>query len=881
MKNKKRLFMWIAVFLTFLLMFSVTATIVDNATAKTSDNSKEVDSEQEIEINDNIRDELVRDDKKNGNPVSKYRANNWTFLVYLDADNNLESAGIDDFLEMATVGSDSNIHIVVQFDRTSGYDPSYGDWTTTKRYYITYDMDPTSANALFDLGERNMGSSATLSDFIIWGTTTYPADNYALVLWDHGAGWKNSNDENKDVTKAVCYDDTSFGDSITLVELEAALSNAGVNIELLGFDACLMAMAEVDYQIKDWVDVRVGSEEVEPGDGWPYDTILTDLKNTPSMSPTTLGQTIVTRYIQSYPGATIETQSSVDLTQESSLSSAIDVFGQALKNGIILYRTEISGARGASEEAFYASEFIDLYDFAYEINNRISNITIQNAAQDVMSAISSMLIAEEHGSSHPDFHGITIYYPQSSGSYDNDYETMLDFTADLSWDEFLNAYYGYLPDDNYEENDVRLSAYDISSYEQTWLSSIDGLGIQADNDWYEIYITPGDERLIVTLTFSDAAGDIDLAVYDSGGSPVTDSESITDNEYIDYVLSSSGTYYLLVYYEDAGNSYDLRWDDQDPGAGGDDAYEENDDLLSAYDISFAEQTWLSLIAGNGIQADYDWYEIYITPGYEHLVVTLTFSDVAGDIDLDVYDGSGFIVTYSDSTTDNEYINYVLPSSGTYYLLVYFDDAGNSYDLWWDDQFSSGAPDDNYEPNDYYWEAYDLSSYENVWLSSIDGSGMQSDDDWFEIYISSGELYLHVDLTFTHAEGDVDIDVCDINGYIITFGWSTTDNEYIDYILSSSGIYYLCVNWGDEGNSYDLKWYTSSVPDDDDDDDDDDDGNGGGGGGDKKKKKDEPFDIFDFLVSPVGMITIVLSSSGAIAAGVVSYIFIRKRKARLS
>ncbi|MFX1338923.1 MAG: clostripain-related cysteine peptidase, partial [Promethearchaeota archaeon] len=208
----------------------------------------------------------------------------WTFLVYLDGDNNLESAGISDFLEMASVGSDTTISIVVQFDRTSGYSTLYGDWQTTKRFYITNGMTPTVDNALIDLGELNMGEQATLSDFISWGTSAFPADNYALILWNHGGGWKESNEQDPDVFKSVCWDDTSFGDCLTQIELKNALVSAGVHFDLIGFDACLMAMAEVDYQIKDWADVRVGSEESEPGDGWPYDTILADLISSPSMN---------------------------------------------------------------------------------------------------------------------------------------------------------------------------------------------------------------------------------------------------------------------------------------------------------------------------------------------------------------------------------------------------------------------------------------------------------------------------------------------------------------------------------------------------------------------------------------------------------------------
>ena len=69
----------------------------------------------------------------------------WTFMVYLDADNNLEDVGIDNFLHMAQVGSTNDVNIVVQFDRSSSYDTSYGDWSTTKRFHVEKDMTPDAA----------------------------------------------------------------------------------------------------------------------------------------------------------------------------------------------------------------------------------------------------------------------------------------------------------------------------------------------------------------------------------------------------------------------------------------------------------------------------------------------------------------------------------------------------------------------------------------------------------------------------------------------------------------------------------------------------------------------------------------------------------------
>src|SRR3989442_10858296 len=101
-------------------------------------------------------------------PPARAATAEWTILVYMDADNNLEDAGIADFLEMASVGSTSLVKIVVEFDRAVGYNNSYGDWTTTKRFLVTQGMIPTPAAALSDLGEVNMADPANLTNFVTW-----------------------------------------------------------------------------------------------------------------------------------------------------------------------------------------------------------------------------------------------------------------------------------------------------------------------------------------------------------------------------------------------------------------------------------------------------------------------------------------------------------------------------------------------------------------------------------------------------------------------------------------------------------------------------------------------------------------------------------------
>lgn len=114
----------------------------------------------------------------------------WTVLVYMNADNNLEPDGIDDFLEIAAAPNSEDVNVVVQFDRTPGYTGAYGDWTQTLRFRIKNGMTPTKDESVMDLGEKNMGDPKVFQDFITWGKKNYPADHYVIVFWGHGSGYR-------------------------------------------------------------------------------------------------------------------------------------------------------------------------------------------------------------------------------------------------------------------------------------------------------------------------------------------------------------------------------------------------------------------------------------------------------------------------------------------------------------------------------------------------------------------------------------------------------------------------------------------------------------------------------------------------------------------
>ena len=144
----------------------------------------------------------------------------WTVLVYLNSSNNLNqgdpainniSDALHNIAQMATVGSDSNVNIVVQWKQSNCAECGNYTFNETRRYLIKphsasdinqivagnttvldSDLIPfpvTDAYYNQNTKQVDMGDWRVLQDFVNWVSTTYPADNLAVVVWDHGSGW--------------------------------------------------------------------------------------------------------------------------------------------------------------------------------------------------------------------------------------------------------------------------------------------------------------------------------------------------------------------------------------------------------------------------------------------------------------------------------------------------------------------------------------------------------------------------------------------------------------------------------------------------------------------------------------------------------------------
>ena len=430
----------------------------------------------------------------------------WTFLVYLDADNNLEDAGVQDVNEMESIGSTDDVNIIVQMDRIEEYDTTNGDWTGAMRFRAEKDEDTAtmSSELLQDLGEVNMGDPEVAIDFIEWGVENYPAERYALVFWDHGGAFRG-----------VCYDDTVPGsddyDMINMSDLHYVTESmyqiiGNRRVDLVGFDACLMAQVAVLYEVKDYASVAVASGFNEPGDGWPYELVLGPLVNDPNMDEKELAEIISETYIYSYNNRQEDpqdypmvTMAGFDMTKMDDVMLVLDQFSEELASmgalGSLEYLTQIYLARKNCNSYDAASVFIydmtgyplyDVIDFTVELEALIleafpKNDLILDLCARLRTAIGPgdgrFMFVSNADQWHEDANGLSEYFPNKDAegltitqlptTYSLVYEDT-SFAREHLWDDFLHAFYGIDPiEDSLPTISIKGPAFNTSfSYDE-------------------------------------------------------------------------------------------------------------------------------------------------------------------------------------------------------------------------------------------------------------------------------------------------------------------------------------------------------------------------------------------------------------------------------
>ena len=257
-----------------------------------------------------------------------------------------------------------------------------------------------------DLGSLPMTDPEVLTGFISYCAGNFPASRYGLIFWDHGGG----------SISGYGYDEKfASSGSMGLAEIDAALENANVDFDFIGFDACLMATAENALMLTRHADYLIASEETEPGVGWYYTNWLTELGKNTSMPTIELGKRIADDFVdvcaQKCPGQ-LTTLSVVDLAElEATVPAPLKQFSRCASQLISSqqYQT-LSNARRDAREFAQSSriDHVDLVHLAQNLDNR--------EGQALADALLEAVKYNRTSSNMTNAYGISIYFPHKKTS---------------------------------------------------------------------------------------------------------------------------------------------------------------------------------------------------------------------------------------------------------------------------------------------------------------------------------------------------------------------------------------------------------------------------------------------------------------------------------
>lgn len=362
----------------------------------------------------------------------------WTVLVYIMGDNDLEPFAVDDLLEMNEITPSDRVNVIALADRHPEYtldDDPLGDFATTRLFRVSSDGGLEAAP---DEDEVNVGDPDVLAEFIAQGITTAPAERYAVVLWNHGAGWPG-----------MGPDETDGNDILDLADIDQAfeqgLAAAGVDqVDLVGFDACLMASYEVASVMDDHARYMLASAELEPGHGWNY-MALDALSANPDVSTVELGNAIIDGFVgQAQEAGTDEqiTLSLVDLTRMAELEGALGSLTEPLLAEPELAAPLLAQAQadalkfGANPDPSIDSFHVDLGQVVTTLGER--DPVLAEPAATVSDLIDEMVVSKVDGVATRGATGLSIYFPPFADTFRQGY---LNLQGVEVWPDLLTSFY--------------------------------------------------------------------------------------------------------------------------------------------------------------------------------------------------------------------------------------------------------------------------------------------------------------------------------------------------------------------------------------------------------------------------------------------------------
>ncbi|MFX1253303.1 MAG: clostripain-related cysteine peptidase [Promethearchaeota archaeon] len=418
------------------------------------ENKTQITATKNTEIDVRSDDKSLSHKSLDTKPDSRISAvtKSWTYMLYLDADNDIERDALQDFEELEqSGGTNEDINVIVLFDRIPGYAASHGDWTGSRIYQVTDDVSSTTIDSVLleDLGEVNMGDPETLSNFLDYCFQYYPAEKYCLDLWDHGwAGY------------GLCPDETSIyaGNSsgLTLNHVQSAITNTTTThstyLSVISMDACDMSTLEVAWELRDLCDYFIASEGSIYEEAYNYSAIIQELRENPTITPQALCEFMVKDYRDYYTGTSLPTCLSV--INQSKIKLILPMFNNFVKEMISALSTSndyqfLFALARQNIQYFLDGDWIDLIDFIKKVKSLIDLETIQLAGDELIAVLNQVIVYNwQHWRYGGAANGLSIFLSNNSqvlSAYVNQVDMCssfegMDWLEDSDWDDFIDLY---------------------------------------------------------------------------------------------------------------------------------------------------------------------------------------------------------------------------------------------------------------------------------------------------------------------------------------------------------------------------------------------------------------------------------------------------------
>ncbi|AZZ37085.1 hypothetical protein CIK05_09865 [Bdellovibrio sp. qaytius] len=358
----------------------------------------------------------------------------WTFLVFINGHNNLSSFADMNIKDMEKTGSSDKVNVVVEWGSTSS--------KMTKRLLVLKSTNPSKVTSpsVMEMPNHDMGDYRNLVDFVNWGVKTYPAKHYFVAVWNHGSGWHRSSLPVS--ARDISFDDNT-GNSISTEQLGLAMQESakiiGHNVDIYGSDACLMQMVEVASEFKGSVDIMVGSQETEPGEGWPYAPFIKQWVAKPTMTSAEVGVLLSKEYQKAYAGGVYgnkpgTTFSATDLSKLPALYASLTTLQNSLRGLDTAQFAQVKTAINNSIN-FYYSDYVDLGDFLSKTQSLDFSRGINGLSQ-TQTALKQVVLSTDNGSTYKGASGLSIWLPTYTSSELNRYDN-LEFSKITGWNELV------------------------------------------------------------------------------------------------------------------------------------------------------------------------------------------------------------------------------------------------------------------------------------------------------------------------------------------------------------------------------------------------------------------------------------------------------------